>query len=101
MLEQFTSLISSVGFPIACVIALGYFAWYLIKQSNESCKSNMEKIWNEAKEREDKLSAQIERNQEVNAQFADIIAKYDIKLDEIKRDVEDIKEDITELKPKD
>ena len=61
----------------------------------------MEKIWNEAKEREEKLSAQIERNQEVNAQNADIIAKYDVKLDEIKRDVEDIKEDITELKPKD
>ena len=30
-----SELISTVGFPITCVIALAYFAFYMVKKSNE------------------------------------------------------------------
>lgn len=37
-MEQFTNLINSLGFPITCVIALGYFVYQLFKSSREDNK---------------------------------------------------------------
>ena len=88
-MEQFTALISSFGFPVACVFALGYFIWYFFKQTKE-----------ESQQRENNLMDFLKRSQEINAEFAEIIAKYEVKLDEIQKDIEDIKEDIGELVPK-
>lgn len=70
-------LISNLGFPIACVIALGFFVW---------------KIYNQSVERENKLLTEITENRVINEKFAEIIANYEVKLDEIKTDVKDIKE---------
>ena len=88
-MEQFTEIISSFGFPVACVCALGWFIWYFFKQSQE-----------ESRQRENSLADFIRRSQEINAEFAEIIAKYEVKLDEIHKDIEDIKQDIGELVPK-
>ena len=88
-MEQFTELMSSFGFPVACVFALGYFIWYFFKQTKE-----------ESQQRESTLIDFIRHSQEINAEFAEIIAKYEVKLDEIQKDIEDIKEDIDELVPK-
>jgi len=70
-------LISTVGFPIAIVIALGYFVWTIYKQSVV---------------REEKLMTEITENRLVNQKFAEIIAGYEITLGEIKSDVKDIKD---------
>lgn len=88
-MEQFTELISSFGFPVACVCALGYFIWYFFKQTKE-----------ESQQRESNLMDFIQRSQEINAEFAEIIAKYEVKLDEIQKDIEDIKDEVGELIPK-
>ena len=88
-MEQITDIMSSFGFPVACVFALGWFIWYFFKQSKE-----------ESQQRENNLADFIRRSQEINAQFAEIIAKYEVKLDEIHKDIEDIKEDISGLVPK-
>lgn len=88
-MEQFTALISSFGFPVACVCALGYFIWYFFKQTKE-----------ESQQRESNLMDFIQRSQEINAEFAEIIAKYEVKLDKIKKDIEDIKDEVGELIPK-
>lgn len=70
-------LISTLGFPIACVIALGYFVWHIYKQSVV---------------REEKLMGEITENRLINQKFAEIIAGYEITLGEIKTDVKDIKD---------
>lgn len=88
-MEQFTALISSFGFPVACVCALGYFIWYFFKQTKE-----------ESQQRESNLMDFIQRSQEINDEFAEIIAKYEVKLDEIQKDIEDIKDEVGELIPK-
>lgn len=88
-MEQFTALISSFGFPVACVCALGYFIWYFFKQTKE-----------ESQQRESNLMDFIQRSQEINAEFVEIIAKYEVKLDEIQKDIEDIKDEVSELIPK-
>lgn len=70
-------IIGSLGFPIAMVIALGYFVFQLWKQSVK---------------REETLMTEITENRLVNQQFAEIIGKYEITLGEIKTDVKEIKD---------
>lgn len=70
-------LITTIGFPIVCVLALGWFVWHIYKQSVI---------------REEKLMGEITENRLVNKQFAEIIARYEITLGEIKSDVKDIKD---------
>ena len=76
-MDALISAIPTLGFPIICCIALGWFVWHIYKQSVV---------------REDKLMAEITENRIVNTKFAEIIAQYEITLGEIKTDVKDIKE---------
>ena len=73
----FVELIGTLGFPIACVIALGFFVW---------------KIYQQSVVREEKLMVEITDNRLINSQFAEIIGKYEVQLEEIKHDVKDIKD---------
>ena len=75
----FVELISTVGFPIACVIALGWFIF---------------KIYNQSIDRENELRDEIKENQKINGKFAEIINRYSVELSEIKADVKEIKEDL-------
>lgn len=86
-LTTFTELISTLGFPIACVIGLGVFVFIIYKNTTT-----------ESKTREEKLYSFLEDSAAINAKFAEIIARYETKLDEIKQDVKDIKTDIIEIK---
>ena len=76
-MEAVVSVISTVGFPIAVAIALGFFVF---------------KIWQQSVDREEKLLSEISENRKVNERFAEIIGQYEITLGEIKTDVKDIKE---------
>ena len=75
----FEELITTEGFPIACVIAMGWFIF---------------KIYNQSIKREEELRGEIKENREINGKFADIINRYSLELGEIKNDVKEIKEDI-------
>jgi len=97
---EFVELITNVGFPIACVIALGYFAFYMVKKSNEENKANMEQVQARCKEREEKLYIEIKENREINAQAIATIAHYAERLDDIQEDIKEIKTDITILTAK-
>ena len=69
-------LITTLGFPIACVIALGFFVWKIYKRSEV---------------REDTLMTEIGKTREINAQAIDTIAHYAEKLEVIQEDVKEIK----------
>lgn len=75
----FVELITTVGFPIACVIAMGWFIY---------------KIYQKSIDRENELRDEIKENQKINGKFAEIINRYSLELGEIKNDVKEIKEDI-------
>lgn len=75
----FVDLISSVGFPMACVIAMGWFIY---------------KIYQKSIDRENELRLEIKENRNINGKFAEIINRYSLELGEIKTDVKEIKEDI-------
>lgn len=84
-MEVFVELITTVGFPIACVIAMGLFIYNIYKKSED---------------REDKLMYEIQKTREVNAQAIETIAHYAEKLDTIQEDIKDIKQEVTLLAAK-
>jgi chromosome segregation ATPase len=81
----FVELISSLGFPIACVVALGIFVW---------------KIYNQSVEREGKLMAEITENRLVNKKAIETIAQFAERFTHVENDVEAIKTDINLIKEK-
>ena len=95
---DWVEIISTLGFPVACVIAMGAFIYKFYTDYTAESKANMEAVQARCKEREDKLYDEIKENREINGKFAEIIAKYDTKLDEIIADVKEIKEDIIDIK---
>ena len=98
--KSITDLMSSLGFPIVCVIALAYFAFWMVNRVIEENAKNMEKVQNRCKDREDKLYQEIKENREVNAKAIETIAHYAEKLDTIQSDIKDIKTDITVIMKK-
>ena len=96
-----TELISTVGFPIVCVMALAYFAFYMVNRMSEQNEKNMEKVQARCQDREEKLYQEIKENREVNAKAIETIAQYAEKLDTIQTDIKDIKTDITIIMAKD
>jgi chromosome segregation ATPase len=78
-------LISTLGFPIVCVLALGFFVW---------------KIYNQSIDRENKLMAEITENRLVNEKAIETIAQFAERFTHIENDVELIKTDINVIKEK-
>ena len=75
-----TELISTLGFPIALVIAMGFFIWTIYKQSVA---------------REEKLMQEIAENRLVNEKAIETLAVYAERLGVIENDVREIKTIIT------
>ena len=72
-------LIATLGFPIACVVALGWFVW---------------KIYQRSEVREDTLMTEIGKMREINEQAIHTIGQYAEKLETIQEDVKEIKTDL-------
>lgn len=96
-----TSLISTVGFPIAAAIAMAWFIYQVFKKTTEQQEKNMEKVQARCKEREDILYKEIDKNRKINEKAIETIAHYAEKLDTIQSDIKDIKTDITIIMAKD
>lgn len=90
-MENIVNVISTVGFPIFCVLALMYFILKTTTRAND-----------ENKEREERLYSTINRQSEImkemsdtNAKFVEIVNELKIKINEVENDVSDIKIIIT------
>lgn len=98
ILAFLVEIFPTVGFPVICCGLLGWFVYKIYKDTTAQNADAMEKLQERCQVREDKLYVQLEEQNKINGKFAQIIAQYEIKLDEIKDDVKDIKEDIMEIK---
>jgi chromosome segregation ATPase len=78
-------LVSTLGFPIVCVGALGFFVWHIYQQSVV---------------REDKLMTEITENRIVNEKAIETIAQFAERFTHIETDVEAIKNDVILIKDK-
>lgn len=79
-MEIWTELITTVGFPIALVIAMGFFIW---------------KIYQQSVAREEKLMTEIAENRIVNEKAIETLTIYAERLGVIESDVKEIKEIIS------
>lgn len=84
------TLITTLGFPIFCVLAMG---WFISKLWNKSQEQN--------EKREDKLyevisNAQVQNKElsKTNSEFVNVLNAYKHDLETIKNDVKDIKTQI-------
>lgn len=99
-LAAISSLISTVGFPIAAAIAMAWFIYQVFKKTTEQQEKNMEKVQARCKEREDILYKEIDKNRKINEKAIETIAHYAEKLDTIQSDINEIKTDITVIMAK-
>lgn len=93
-MEAWTQVISTVGFPIACVIALGYFvyvAWNKMSAQNEKREEKLYEVISKAQVNNEKLA-------ESNREFVAVLETYKKDITEMKHDIEDIKEIIVKEK---
>ena len=88
-MPEYTDLITSVGFPIFCCIMLGIFIWKLAG-----------KMMDINKEREDKLYTIIGKSQEQLDRMEDVNDGFLKVLESYKKDTEEMKQDIHEIKTK-
>lgn len=100
LLAVIAELIPTLGFPIICVLGLGWFIYKIYSDTTKQNAENMDKVQKRCQEREDKLYEQLEKQNTINGRFAEIIAQYEVTLDVIKTDISDIKTDIAVIKNK-
>lgn len=93
----FVELITTVGFPIACVLAMGFFIYKIYKNTTKQHTDTMAQLQARCAEREDRLYKEIAENRAVNEKAIETLAKYAERLGVIEQDVKEIKEDIIQL----
>ena len=89
--------ISTLGFPIACVIALGWFVVQIRRKTTEDSAKMMREIQERCAARENKLAEQIVATQKINQDAIATITLYAERLDNIQKDVSEIKTSLTLL----
>lgn len=82
-------MISSIGFPIAIVLVLG---WFIYKIYNDTTT--------QGKQREEKLYQEIDKNRQINEKAIETIQLYAERLTHIEENVLEIKDDVIAIKAK-
>lgn len=81
-IKSMTDLISTLGFPIVLVLAMGWFIY---------------KLWQQSVDRETKLYEELAESRNINSKAIDTIAAYAEKLESIQNDVTTIKLEVESL----
>ncbi|MCM1526696.1 MAG: hypothetical protein NC091_05560 [Bacteroides sp.] len=84
------SMITSIGFPIAAVIALAWFIYKAFEKFTAQSERREEKLYtviSQAQETNERLTA-------TNSEFVEVLHSYKADLDEIKSDIGEIKENM-------
>lgn len=84
-LDGVTQIISTVGFPIFCVVCLGYFVWKAFNMVMTNNKERETKLYDTIAE----IRGQLKEASATNASFVKI-------LENMSKDIEDIKDKIKE-----
>ena len=88
--EVVQTLITSVGFPIFCVLALGWFIWKAYNNIMERSEKREDRLYTVIKETQE----QMDKVTNINGEFAEIMRAYKSDLESIKEDVSEIKQHI-------
>lgn len=86
-LEGVQAFITTLGFPIACVVAMGFFIWKIWNKSQQQNEQRENKLY------EVIIQAQLQNDQlsHTNSAFVKVLENYKNDLETIKTDVALIK----------
>ena len=87
-MESCVEIISTVGFPIACVIAMGFFIKGVYDMMVTKSADREEKLYQVITDAQ-ALNCKLSEN---NEQFAEVLRAYKADLEVIRADVSDIKD---------
>ena len=85
-------MISTLGFPIVCVVGLAFFIWKVWTHYRDDMNANMERLQARCIEREKVLTKTIQEIQKVVEKAFETLAFYETNISDIKADVNEIKE---------
>ena len=91
--DTVATLISNVGFPIFCVLALGFFVYKAYIRISDENRQREEKLYTML----GKNQEQLDRLEDVNSQFVEVLNAFKSDNQVIKKDIEDIKETVKRL----
>jgi len=89
-MDAVINIIQSLGFPIACVIGLGWFLWRFV-----------ERIMDENKEREAKYQEMVSENNKALTEYGRNLATITSTLERMENKFEDCESKLVELGKKD
>lgn len=85
-------MISTLGFPIVCVVGLAFFIWKVWTHYRDDMNANMERLQQRCIEREKILTAELEKSEAIIQKAVETLAFYETNISDIKNDVSEIKE---------
>lgn len=91
---DFTDLISTVGFPIACVVALGGFCYWIIKVVIDTNKADKDKLYTALAESNTTNAKLLDANEKLLATIELITNELKQEMTLIGRDVEKIRDTV-------
>lgn len=86
-------LITTVGFPIVCVLGLAYFIYRSYQTINNDNRDREAKLY----EMLGKTQAQLDQAQDTNAKFISVLEQINHDTEAMKADIDDIKDTIKKL----
>ena len=87
---QTTDVITNVGFPIFCVLALGFFIYKSYENITKSNETREEKLYTML----GKSQEQLDKLEDTNESFVKVLESFKRDQDDIKHDIESIKDGI-------
>lgn len=92
-IDSITTLISNVGFPIVCVLALGWFVYRSYDRIMTNNQTREDKLY----EMIGKTQAQLDHAQDTNAKFLNVLDQINKDTEQMKTDIDDIKDTLRQL----
>lgn len=87
-MDALINIISTLGFPIVCVVALAYFVFIIYQKTTEENAKREDKLYD--------VLAKAQMNNEMlaesNREFVAVLETYKTDITDIKHDIEDIKD---------
>lgn len=89
-MESVVPIITQVGFPIFCVLALGWFVYKFYNDYTAQAKDREDELMTFIKEEQTQMQSLVA----TNAEFVEVLHSYKEDIEVIKNDVADIKNEI-------
>lgn len=83
-----TTMVTNLGFPIFCVIVLGFFVYKIWQQSAADYRCREERMCEENKCREERMFAQLDKFSTSLDNFNTTLSRIDTRLDAVEKKIE-------------